>query len=479
MGSRRDAPDRAAGAARHAPGGARRWLPRAAAAALALIPVLAGCSGSAGRRDSIVATAGTGSMLASGQVNADQARSVVMSLADSYAQTVTQSFDELVATTKDPTRAAWARAQRVATLSVSVANATGPNAVVGLLDMVVFATLKRAAIEEHWVPTLLGEEGAAVADAHRRGESEAWAAAGRVFSPSQVKELRGLVEEWRREHPGQYYVGYTRFSDFDVYRSITSESPEAKLPGSLFGALYVDPLAGLDPMAKELRSYRALTERLTFIVTRLPMLAAYQIDQGVHGATGTPEVTRFVAATEKFADATGRFTDATGRFTDAAVKYPSDFGAQGQAAVARLAEATSRERQAAIEQAARAVATEREAIVRSLDDQEGRVRAVVSDVKGLLAQADQVAASVNASTANTVTTTRHAADGAMTYALVLGLIFLSALLLGVPAALLGYRLAARRLFGTAAAPRETGSGPEAGTPNGRAEPAKVESRIAL
>jgi hypothetical protein len=451
-----------------------------AAAALAMISFLAGCSGSGGGAGSHAAAARTTSMLASGSVNADQARSVLMSLADSYVQTVIQSLDELVASTKDPARAEWGRGQRVATLSVSVANATGPNAVVGLLDMVVFATLKRAAVEEHWVPTLLGDEGAGVLDAHRRGETEAWASAGRVFSPSQVKELRGLVDKWRREHPRQHYVGYTRFSDFDVYRSLTPESPEVKLPGSLFGALYMDPLAGLDPMAKELRSYRALTERLAFTITRLPLLASYQLDQGVHGATGTPEVRRFVSATEKFADATGRFADSTHRFTDAVVKYPADLGTERQAAVTQLAEVTTRERQAAIEQAAKAVAAEREAVLKSLSDQEGRVRAVVADVKGLLAQADQVAASVNESTAKTVASTRHAADGALTHALVLGMIFLAALLLGTPAAFLGYRLASRRLLGTAAAPQETGGGADPGTPNGRVDPAKVDgNRIAL
>ena len=37
-----------------------------------------------------------------------------------------------------------------------------------LLDMMVFATLKRYAFEEHWMPALLHEEGAPVLDAARR-----------------------------------------------------------------------------------------------------------------------------------------------------------------------------------------------------------------------------------------------------------------------------------------------------------------------
>ena len=496
MSNRSSAAELSTEARRQAPACARGALfPAAAAVALALILLLAGCKSSGG--GSLTSSGGTSTALASGNLNADQARSVLMSLADSYTQTIVQPLDQLVATSKDPARSDWARAQRLATVSVSVANATGPNSVVGLLDMVVFATLKRAAVEEHWVPTLLKEEGAAVLEAHRRGEADAWAAAGRVFSASQVKELRELVDKWQREHRGQYYVGYTRFSDFDAYRSLTPDSPEAKLPGSLFGALYIDPLAGLDPVARELRSYRALTERLAFIVTRLPIQMSYQIDLGVHSATSSRELRQFVGATEKFAeqasriadgagkigDGSGRIADATRRFAEVVAKYPQDLSGERQAAVTQLGEVTARERQAAIDQAARVVAAEREAVLRSIGEQEGRLRAVLADVKGLLDQADRVTASMNASTANTVTTTRHAADGALTHALVLALIFLAALLLGVPAALLGYRLACRRLLGASTAPRDPGggaagpgTGPGAGGHDGSADAAALNRR---
>jgi hypothetical protein len=268
----------------------------------------------------------------------------------------------------------------------------------------------------------------------------------------------------------------------------------------LFGALYIDPLAGLDPVARELRSYRALTERLAFIVTRMPILMSYQIDLGVHSATSAPELRQFVAATDKFAEQAGKIAEQAGklaegggrigdgsakiaeqirRFTDAVVKYPQDLSGERQAAVVQLADVTARERKAAIEQTAGVVATEREAIFKRLDDQEGRLRTVLGDVKGLLDQADRVTASMNASTASTITTTRHAADGALTHALVLGLIFLAALLLGVPVASLVYRLACRRLLGAPAAPRDRGNGgagPDAGSTNGSMDADAVHRR---
>ena len=383
---------------------------------------------------------GTGSASGgSAPMNLDEVRSQVMSLADTYSQTVVQSLDEMVATSKDPQKISWARKQRLATLSVSMTNATGPNAVVGLLDMVVFATLKREAIEQHWVPNLLGEEGKAVAQAHRRGEAEAWAAAGRVLSRQHCNQLRQLIDEWKRAHPQQFYVGYTRFSDFDAFRNLSPQSPEAKNPGSLFSLFYVDPLAGLDPVARELRSYRALTERIAYIGSRLPILAAYQVDLAVGSAIESPEVRAFVASTEKFAGATQQFATAVSA-------YPKDLSTEREAAVKDIAAATARERQAAIEQASRAITAEREAILKEIEAQDGRIRGIMGEASKLIAQAEKAGASLNTSTSQTITTTEDATRRTMDHAFRLSLILLLVVLLGVPVAMLTYRLMSRRLL---------------------------------
>jgi len=378
--------------------------------------------------------------------NMDEVRSQVMSLSDSYCQTVIQSLDELVNKTKDPAKATWGRQQRVATLSVSMVNATGPNPVVGLLDMVVFSTLKRQAVEEHWVPKLLGDEGQPVAAAHRRGEEEAWAVAKRVLTPQQLDQLRDLILQWRQEHPGQYYVGQTRFSDFDAYRNLSPESPQAKTPGSLFSLFYVDPLAGLDPMAREIKSYRTLTERMVFMVSRLPVLASYQVDLAAISATGTPEVRAFVASTEKFAEATTQFANA-------ASGYPKALGTEREALVKQLAEATARERQAAIEQAAKSVAAERETIFKQIDAQDGRIRAILAQVKDVVARAEQAGTTVNASTSQTVASTEQSTHRILDHAFRLALVFVAVVVLGVPLVLLIYRAINRRILDGAMEPR--------------------------
>jgi hypothetical protein len=416
-----------------------RPAPPALVAALAgwsMMLALSGCAQRGGKPDSLTGISSGGGGQGAGipftpfrmpggqshaQLDPDEVRSHVMSLADAYSQYVLQSLEELLTSTKDPKKADWARKQRVATLIAANANATGPNPVVSLLDMVVFATLKRDAVQQYWVPNLLADEGRDVLAAHRRGEAEAWATAAKVLTRPQLEQLRTLIEQWRLEHPGQHFVALMRFSDFDAYRNLSPDSPEAKKAGSLFSLFYVDPLAGLDPVARELRSYRSLTERLVYVAARLPMLAAYQVDLAVNQATGTDEIRRFVSSTEAFAQSTDRFSRSV-------ADYPKTFSA---------------ERQAAIEQSAKALAVEREAILSELERQDGRIRAIVGDVTRLVERTEQAGTSLNASTAQTVTSTEGAARRTMDHAFRLTLMLLAVVLAGIPLALLGYRMARR------------------------------------
>jgi hypothetical protein len=179
----------------------------------------------------------------------------------------------------------------------SFTNASGPNSVVALLDMLVLTRLKRAALQEYWIPTLLHEEGEPLLRAFRRGEDQVWLAGAKVLSEPQLAELRKVIEQWQTDNPTQYYVSHVRFTDFANAMRITSSSPQVKLPSSVFGLLYVDPLAGLDPVAKELAEYRALSERLLYVVNRMPIMLSWMMERAGEHVTGAPQLVRFVDST--------------------------------------------------------------------------------------------------------------------------------------------------------------------------------------
>jgi len=372
------------------------------------------------------------------------ARAEAMATADTYMTVVAQATDELGKKTKRPELAEWAHQQRLATAVASFTNATAPNGFVGLLDMLVLARLKRAALEEHWIPTLLHDEGEPVLAAFRRGEEQVWVAGGKVLSRAQLDELRAIIEQWKRDNPTQYYVSHIRVTDFANSMRIGSNSPQLKIPSSVFGLLYADPLAGLDPVAKEMAEYRALTERIVYLVNRMPVVLTWSIDLSGDRLTSGPQVMQFV-------ESTSRISEATKGLAEAFARMPKDLAAERTAAVEQLDKATTQQVKGAVDQwfagvagqreaLARDVAAEREAIVRDLAAQETRMRAVVADVRGVVERADEAGRSINTATSQTIGTTEQATRRTITHAAVLALVFV----IGTALTLLAYRLAVKR-----------------------------------
>src|SRR5688500_4549641 len=213
-----------------------------AIASLVVAGLAVGCSASRGP------PASGGGAQADKQVTPAQLRALAMSAADSYATAIAQASDQLRSSTTQPAVADWAWQNKIATSLASFTNATGPDDALCLLDMVLFATLKRQGLEDHWIPTLLKDEGKPVLEIYRRAENDVWATAGKSMTKAQQQEMRELIDQWKQEHPGQYYVSHVRFADMASQLGFGADHPRGKAPGSLFGLLGVDPLAGLDPV---------------------------------------------------------------------------------------------------------------------------------------------------------------------------------------------------------------------------------------
>ncbi|MGB7161295.1 MAG: hypothetical protein WBD40_24770, partial [Tepidisphaeraceae bacterium] len=385
-------------------------------------------------------------------------RAQAMAAADTYTTVCAQAMDELVKKTTRPEVIEWALQQRISSAIASFTNATGSNDYVALLDMLVFATLKRHAVEEHWIPNLLHEEGAPVLEAFRRGETDVWAIGGKSLSSAQLDQLRVIIDQWRRDNPAQYYVSHIRFTDFATSMNVGAGSPHVKMPGNVFGLLYIDPLANLDPVTRELRDYRALTERIVFLVNRMPIVLSWQLDFITQRATSGPQIVAFVESTARFADSTKQFAEAAARVADATketadavtrtadaiVKVPDDLAVERKAAIEQVDVVVAAQSKAAIDQVMAGVTAQREAVARDLDAQEGRLRQLVADVKGVVERADQAGLSINTATGQTITTTEQATQRTLRLAFRLGLILIIVALVGIPLSLLLYRIAARR-----------------------------------
>ena len=98
--------------------------------------------------------------------------------------------------------------------SSAVDIATGPFPEVNTLDMVVFATLCRGALERHWLSHDLGKRGELLKSAFTELEQEAWGIAGKILDAQQQAELREQIAGWQRDRPGQSRVEFVRFHAF-------------------------------------------------------------------------------------------------------------------------------------------------------------------------------------------------------------------------------------------------------------------------
>ncbi len=344
----------------------------------------------------------------------------MLNFADSYVIASTQSFDALAATSARPEVIHWAKQQRIATAMAAYTNATGPNPLVAATDLIILTSLKRTAFERHWIPTLLHDEGAEVLAVAKRLEADAWQMAGKALTPSQVTDLRQVVEAWIEEHPDQYYVGWVRLGDIAAQQGRAGST--FKLPANLLGLFAIDPLAGLDPVTQELRSYRALTERLVFMFMRMPMVLSWQVEETVQNATSTPETRAFTAATSRFADATSRFADTTGEFP----------------------ELIRTERQNAIKQVGEELTAQRTAVLNSLADQEQRINGILGETRRTLSTAEASATKINASVAQTVQSTEKSSARLVSQIRNAVIITLVIVIVGVVIVILAYRLIPNR-----------------------------------
>jgi hypothetical protein len=264
---------------------------------------------------------------------------------------------------------------------------------------------------------MLKEDGQPMVEAYRRGERDVWNLGAKVLSTKQLAELRQVIDQWRKDNPTQYYVGYVRFTDFANAMQVMSGA-QASSRSSVFGLLYIDPLAGLDPVARELQEYRGLTERLNFFVNRMPIIVGWQVDLSVRRATNDPQVTRFV-------DNTGRFANATTQFSAAVAKFPKDFSA---------------ERVAAIDQALAGVEQQRAALMKDLEAHEHRIDESLGKVRGIVERAEEAGKSINVATGQTIGT----AEGGARRTLVLAFGLAVALIVFGLLILLLYRVAIKR-----------------------------------
>ena len=193
--------------------------------------------------------------------------------------------------------------------------AAGPNAVADLLDMTVFVTVTRLAIEEYWQPKVFGDSVRPMLEYSRAAETEIWEIAGEVLTPEQAAELHRSITAWHDQNPLPESLVAVRALGFASQIATAAKDDETK-PGSVFSLLMIDPLSGMDPAVREIAQTRMFAERALFVTQKMPMLLRWQTELLSLNAVQMPAVQQTVSNFTQIAESVARFAAVAEKLPD-------------------------------------------------------------------------------------------------------------------------------------------------------------------
>jgi hypothetical protein len=157
-------------------------------------------------------------------------QSQVMSFADRFVATLAPAFGKYERTSPSSENRRRALGDTVYPMAAAYIIAAESDPGVALLDMVAMVTLGRMIIEEVG-PKELGSEVEPVLQAYQTAEEDIWDIARQVLTPDQQNQLYTLIQEWRQEHPEITQFSHIRFSDFAAERRKSKLARGEKVSG--------------------------------------------------------------------------------------------------------------------------------------------------------------------------------------------------------------------------------------------------------
>lgn len=294
------------------------------------------------------------------RVDPVEVQQTLLRFADGYATRMVVGVDKLrhrTGTFEPAEVLKW----KIALASETCTIASGPNAFANMLDMTIFVTVTRLALEEHWQPRVFGDSAQPMLESCRNAEGEIWRFAATVLSPAQQTELRQAIEAWHRQNPQPESVLAARALSFASRVTEVSKVGATK-PGSVFGLLGVDPLAGMDPAVREIAQTRMFAERALYVTQKTPAILRWQMELLSLNALALPAVQQLVTNSSQLTASVESFA----RVADQLPKLVND------------------QREAAIRQVFDGLASERTNLVATLAADDMKLRATLVELRQTL-----------------------------------------------------------------------------------------------
>jgi hypothetical protein len=247
--------------------------------------------------------------------------------------------------------------------------ATGPMPTVGLLQILASVTAARINHRDHWME-VWGEPNRPILMALEESERDGWALAQLFLDEAQIGDVRKLIEEWATRSRDEDAGLIGRLSVTDMTAALKTGTSGSR--GKLLGFLQLDPLASLEPAARELAMTRLTVERTLFWAERVPLLVQDQLELVLMRLRTQPEVVRILED----------------------VRQTSESLAEVSATVTRLPEELRAEREAAVRQVSEELTVQRQGLVEDLATAREPLESLLQESRSTFGAADTMAGEV-------------------------------------------------------------------------------------
>lgn len=303
----------------------------------------------------------------------------VLSFADSCAERMlaeTWAFSQAVGTPEARIQALEWRLR----ITRSIYNAaTGPIPLENMLDLMILMVGGRVAVEQRWLQSEWAADLQRMPAKFAELEERGWAILEEFYARDEVSKLRALAKEWEVQRAGKDEDLTVKPPNFlEVLKQLRTDESSSS---GLLGFFQLDPLAGLEPAAREVALSRQFAERMLFWAQRVPSLIEDEVELAVLRAQRLPEVQGTLADVARVSAAAETLA----------------------ATAAALPQHVASEREAALSQLSAEITAQREGLVRDLETAQAPLETLLGESR----QTFQAAAAMSTELAAAL----HALDG--------------------------------------------------------------------
>jgi hypothetical protein len=237
--------------------------------------------------------------------------------ADRYVGLLASTCDDLKKDNPDPVQRREAQELMLNCATNVYDIASNADALTRMLDLVVVTTLvSQVWIDDDRAWEVFGDREDPLVRALHHGRVEVWALAAQVLRPEQLDLMDYILWDWRRHNPDMVRVSFVRFSNFAIGRG-KSANAEVLAAGGLY--------ANVGRAGQAVAEARLLTERMFYMLKRMPTLLRWQVEAIKDDTLATPEV--------------GNGLTDFHQLTEQVEQLPKNVAAERQAILAALTEA--------------------------------------------------------------------------------------------------------------------------------------------